>query len=145
MAHVTGGGLAANLARVLPDELTATLERGTWTPAPVFDLVRRLGDVPQPDLEATLNCGVGMVALLEPDAVDAAISLLDELRDPRLGGRRGGGRFRPRRHRRAGRPAPRLVTTVAREGHFIRFYEDFRARVCGNSQPAGSVDATRTH
>jgi phosphoribosylformylglycinamidine cyclo-ligase len=77
MAHVTGGGLAANLARVLPEELHATLERGTWTPAPVFGLVRRLGDVPQPDLEATLNCGVGMVALLDPTGVDAAIALLD--------------------------------------------------------------------
>ena len=77
MAHVTGGGLAANLARVLPVELTATLERATWTPAPVFDLVRRLGGVPQPDLEATLNCGVGMVALLDPVQVDAAIGVLD--------------------------------------------------------------------
>jgi phosphoribosylformylglycinamidine cyclo-ligase len=76
MAHVTGGGLAANLARVMPQELTATLERGTWTPAPVFDLVRRLGGVPQADLEATLNCGVGMVALLHPTGVDAAVSLL---------------------------------------------------------------------
>ncbi|HEX5086259.1 MAG TPA: phosphoribosylformylglycinamidine cyclo-ligase [Nocardioides sp.] len=78
MAHVTGGGLAANLARVLPVELSATLERSTWTPAPVFDLVRRLGDVPQPDLEATLNCGVGMVALLDPASVDAAVGLLGE-------------------------------------------------------------------
>jgi phosphoribosylformylglycinamidine cyclo-ligase len=78
MAHVTGGGLAANLARVLPVELHATLDRSTWTPAPVFDLVRRLGDVPQPDLEATLNCGVGMVALLAPAAVDAAVTLLAE-------------------------------------------------------------------
>jgi len=78
MAHVTGGGLAANLARVMPDELHATLDRATWTPAPVFDLVRRLGDVPQPDLEATLNCGVGMVALLAPAAVDAAVALLGE-------------------------------------------------------------------
>jgi phosphoribosylformylglycinamidine cyclo-ligase len=77
MAHVTGGGLAANLARVLPEELTATLERGTWRPAPVFDLVRRLGDVPQPDLEATLNCGVGMVALLDPIGVDAALAALE--------------------------------------------------------------------
>jgi phosphoribosylformylglycinamidine cyclo-ligase len=76
MAHVTGGGLAANLARVMPEELTATLERGTWTPAPVFSLVRELGGVPQPDLEATLNCGVGMVALLQPEAIDAAIALL---------------------------------------------------------------------
>lgn len=77
MAHVTGGGLAANLARVMPEELTATLDRGTWTPAPVFDLVRQVGGVPQPDLEATLNCGVGMVALMEAERVDAAISLLD--------------------------------------------------------------------
>ncbi|WP_121255995.1 phosphoribosylformylglycinamidine cyclo-ligase [Nocardioides ferulae] len=76
MSHITGGGLAANLERVLPVELTATLERGTWTPAPVFDLVRQVGQVSQPDLEATLNCGVGMVALLEADDVDTAIELL---------------------------------------------------------------------
>jgi phosphoribosylformylglycinamidine cyclo-ligase len=76
MAHVTGGGLAANLARVMPVELTATLERATWSPQPVFDLVRQVGSVPQPGLEATLNCGVGMVALLDPVSVDAAIGVL---------------------------------------------------------------------
>ena len=76
MAHVTGGGLAANLARVLPEEVTATLDRATWTPAPIFDLVRRLGDVPQSDLEATLNCGVGMVALAAPEGADKAVELL---------------------------------------------------------------------
>lgn len=77
MSHVTGGGLAANLERVMPVELAATLERGTWTPPPVFDLVRRVGSVSQPDLEMTLNCGVGMVALLPAEAVDAAVALLD--------------------------------------------------------------------
>ena len=76
MSHVTGGGLAANLARVLPVELTATVDRATWTPAPVFDLVRQVGAVPLPDLEMTLNCGVGMVALVAPDAADRAVSLL---------------------------------------------------------------------
>ena len=78
MSHVTGGGLAANLARVLPVEVDATIDRGTWTPQPVFDLVRQVGSVSQPDLEATLNCGVGMVALLDPAAVDPAIALLAE-------------------------------------------------------------------
>jgi phosphoribosylformylglycinamidine cyclo-ligase len=78
MSHVTGGGLAANLARVLPVELDATIERGTWVLRPVFDLVRRVGDVPLPDLEQTLNCGVGMVALTEPDAADAAVRVLGE-------------------------------------------------------------------
>ena len=77
MSHVTGGGLATNLERVMPAELTATIERGTWTPQPVFDLVRQVGGVSQPDLEATLNCGVGMVALLSGDEVDRAVALLD--------------------------------------------------------------------
>ncbi len=76
MSHITGGGLAANLERVMPVELDAHLARGTWTPAPVFDLVRRVGDVPQADLERTLNCGVGMVALVAPDDVEAALMLL---------------------------------------------------------------------
>jgi phosphoribosylformylglycinamidine cyclo-ligase len=76
MSHVTGGGLAANLERVLPVELSATVDRSTWTPQPIFDLVRRVGAVPQRDLEMTLNCGVGMVALTEPDDVDAAIGVL---------------------------------------------------------------------
>jgi phosphoribosylformylglycinamidine cyclo-ligase len=76
MSHVTGGGLAANLARVLPVEVTATIDRATWTPAAIFDLVRRVGDVPQPDLEATLNCGVGMVALVAADDADAAVRAL---------------------------------------------------------------------
>ncbi|WP_375424773.1 phosphoribosylformylglycinamidine cyclo-ligase [uncultured Friedmanniella sp.] len=78
MSHVTGGGLANNLARVVPASCSVTIDRGTWTPAPVFDLVRRVGRVSTPDLEATLNLGVGMVAVLPADAADAAIGLLGE-------------------------------------------------------------------
>jgi phosphoribosylformylglycinamidine cyclo-ligase len=77
MSHVTGGGLAANLARVMPVELSATIDRTTWTPAPVFDLVRQVGAVPLEDLEMTLNCGVGMVALMPADDVDRALATLD--------------------------------------------------------------------
>ncbi len=77
MSHVTGGGLAANLERVMPVELSATIDRAAWTPQPIFDLVRQVGDVAQPDLEQTLNCGVGMVALTAPDDADAAIGVLD--------------------------------------------------------------------
>jgi phosphoribosylformylglycinamidine cyclo-ligase len=76
MAHITGGGLAANLARVMPQELSATLDRASWSPQPVFDVVRRVGNVPQADLEATLNLGVGMVALTPADDVDTAIATL---------------------------------------------------------------------
>ena len=76
MSHITGGGLAANLERVMPLELSATIDRGTWTPQPVFDVVRRVGDVPQADLEMTLNCGVGMVSLTAADDADTAIEVL---------------------------------------------------------------------
>jgi phosphoribosylformylglycinamidine cyclo-ligase len=76
MSHVTGGGLAANLERVLPEELSVRIDRSTWTPQPVFDVVRRVGGVSQADLEATLNCGVGMVSLTAPESVDTAISVL---------------------------------------------------------------------
>lgn len=76
MSHVTGGGLAANLERVMPAELSARIDRTTWTPAPIFDLVRRTGSVALPDLEMTLNCGVGMVALIDPEDVDEAVRIL---------------------------------------------------------------------
>jgi len=76
MAHVTGGGLAVNLSRVLPEEVSVTLDRSTWTPAAVFDVVRHVGDLSQEDLEATLNCGVGMVALVPQHEVDRVIEVL---------------------------------------------------------------------
>jgi phosphoribosylformylglycinamidine cyclo-ligase len=78
MSHITGGGQAANLERVMPVELAATVDRRTWTPQPVFDLVRRVGDVPQADLETTLNCGVGMVAITDPEDADSAVAVLGE-------------------------------------------------------------------
>ena len=75
-SHVTGGGLAANLARVLPAHLAATLDRSTWQPQPVFGLVQGRGKVEQAEMERTFNMGVGMVALVAPGDVDRALALL---------------------------------------------------------------------
>src|SRR5207253_1056544 len=57
LSHVTGGGLATNLARVLPVGLRAEVDRSTWRPQPIFGLVGDLGRVPRADLESTLNMG----------------------------------------------------------------------------------------
>jgi phosphoribosylformylglycinamidine cyclo-ligase len=76
MSHITGGGLAANLARVVPETVSVRVDRSTWTPQPVFGLVGSLGGVAQADLDQALNMGVGMVALVAPDAADAALRLL---------------------------------------------------------------------
>ena len=78
VSHVTGGGLASNVARVLPSGVEARVDRSSWQPAPVFDLVQRVGKVSQADLEATLNQGVGLVAVLAESEVDAAVRLLAE-------------------------------------------------------------------
>jgi phosphoribosylformylglycinamidine cyclo-ligase len=78
-SHVTGGGLAANLARVLPAGLVGEVDRGSWVVPPVFGLVRSLGAVPWTDLEATLNMGVGMVAVVSPDAVDGVLAHASEV------------------------------------------------------------------
>lgn len=76
-SHVTGGGLAANLARVLPAGLMATVDRGTWQPNPVFTVMQELGRVPQADLERTLNLGVGMVAVVDAAQADQAVAHLN--------------------------------------------------------------------
>ncbi len=77
ISHITGGGLANNLVRVLPDGIAARLDRASWTPAPVFATVQQVGGIAQPDIEATLNMGVGMAVVLPPWSVDAAQALLD--------------------------------------------------------------------
>jgi phosphoribosylformylglycinamidine cyclo-ligase len=76
MSHITGGGLANNLARVLPSGVEVVIDRATWCPSPIFGLVQSVGGVSQPDIEATLNQGVGMVMLLPAAEVEAARATL---------------------------------------------------------------------
>ncbi len=75
-SHVTGGGLAANLARVLPDGLVATLERNTWAVPPIFSLIEQRGRVATDEMERTFNLGVGMVAVLPAEDADRALAVL---------------------------------------------------------------------
>jgi len=75
-SHVTGGGLAANLSRVLPEHLTARLQRGSWKPPAIFDLVQAKGRVEQAEMERTFNMGIGMVAIVPPADVDRTMALL---------------------------------------------------------------------
>jgi phosphoribosylformylglycinamidine cyclo-ligase len=75
-AHITGGGLAANLSRVMPRGLVAVLDRGSWTPAAEFALIARRGRVERAEMESTFNMGVGMVAVVDDADVDRALAVL---------------------------------------------------------------------
>ncbi|RCV53006.1 phosphoribosylformylglycinamidine cyclo-ligase [Marinitenerispora sediminis] len=77
-SHITGGGLAGNLARSLPASVDAVLDRSTWSPPPVFGFLAEHGELSRADLEGTFNMGVGMAAVVAPDAVDDALALLAE-------------------------------------------------------------------
>lgn len=74
--HITGGGLAGNLERVVPNGLSAELDRGTWTPAPVFQMIAQRGRVDRAEMEQTFNMGIGMVAVVAPEDTDRALAIL---------------------------------------------------------------------
>jgi phosphoribosylformylglycinamidine cyclo-ligase len=74
--HVTGGGLAGNLERVVPNGLIAEMDRGTWTPAPVFAMIAQRGRIERPEMDKTFNMGIGMVAVVAPEDTDRALAIL---------------------------------------------------------------------
>jgi phosphoribosylformylglycinamidine cyclo-ligase len=76
-AHITGGGLAANLARSLPATADALLDRGSWTPPAIFQVLAGYGKVPQAEMDRTFNLGVGMCAIVPADQADRAVELLN--------------------------------------------------------------------
>jgi phosphoribosylformylglycinamidine cyclo-ligase len=77
-AHITGGGLAGNLVRVLPPGVDAEVDRSTWAPQPVFELIARTGSVARAELELTFNLGVGMVAVAPADRSEDVLALATE-------------------------------------------------------------------
>ncbi|GAA1167176.1 Phosphoribosylformylglycinamidine cyclo-ligase [Corynebacterium glaucum] len=74
--HVTGGGLAGNMERVIPEGLVAEMHRATWTPGQIFRTIRSIGQVPDEEMEKTFNMGVGMVAVVSPADRDRALAIL---------------------------------------------------------------------
>jgi phosphoribosylformylglycinamidine cyclo-ligase len=75
-AHVTGGGLAANLARVLPAGAGAVLDRASWRPPAVFSLLAARGGVPPEEMDRVFNMGVGMAAVVARADADRALGTL---------------------------------------------------------------------
>jgi phosphoribosylformylglycinamidine cyclo-ligase len=75
-SHITGGGIPGNLVRVLPEHVDAVVDRSTWRPQPIFDLVRTKGRIDDMEMESTFNMGVGMLAVVTPEDADRAMAFL---------------------------------------------------------------------
>ena len=78
ISHITGGGLANNLVRVLPAGIGVDIDRASWRPPAIFELVQEVGKLSQPDIEATLNMGVGMALVLPESSVAEASRIAAE-------------------------------------------------------------------
>ena len=102
LAHITGGGIPGNLVRVLPETVDAVVDRATWRPQPIFDLVQRKGRIEQSEMESTFNMGVGMIAIVVGRRPRPGAGLPARARRRRMGGRRD---HRGHRQGPTGRPA----------------------------------------
>jgi len=81
-AHITGGGITDNTPRILPKGLGVRIERGSWPVPPIFELLRRIGDIPEDDWRRTFNLGIGMIFVVSKRNVAHAAKILESLREP---------------------------------------------------------------
>jgi phosphoribosylformylglycinamidine cyclo-ligase len=79
VAHVTGGGIPGNLARVLPRSCDAVVEGGSWAVPRVFQEIRRAGGISDEEMTKVFNLGLGMVAVVAPEDAPRAVEVLGDL------------------------------------------------------------------
>ena len=76
LAHITGGGLAGNTSRVVPDGLGLRIQWKRWECQPIFKLIQKSGDVPDEEMRRTFNMGIGLILIVSPDGVDHVMTVL---------------------------------------------------------------------
>ena len=77
MAHITGGGMTENLPRILPKNVSASVEMGSWPVLPIFEHLQKLGNVSQEEMLRTFNMGIGLICAIPIEKYKKAKSLLD--------------------------------------------------------------------
>ena len=80
-AHITGGGISDNLPRILPKGLGARIDTSTWTVPPIFERLRKIGNVPEDDFRRTFNLGIGMILAIPSKKVGEAQQVLKRMKE----------------------------------------------------------------
>jgi len=80
-AHITGGGITDNTPRILPKGLGVTVDTSSWPVLPVFELLRKIGDIPEADWRRTFNLGIGMIFVVSPSDTKKACKTLDKMKE----------------------------------------------------------------
>ncbi|WP_262695272.1 phosphoribosylformylglycinamidine cyclo-ligase [Kordiimonas aquimaris] len=77
LSHITGGGFLENIPRVMPNDLLADIDTGTWELPDIFQWLQAKGNIETREMARTFNCGIGMVAVVGPNNVDATKKILE--------------------------------------------------------------------
>jgi len=80
-AHITGGGITDNTPRILPKGLGVRIDLGTWPVLPIFEVLRKIGRIPENDWRRTFNLGIGMIFVVPPRKLAEAGKILDRLKE----------------------------------------------------------------
>ena len=83
-AHITGGGITDNTPRILPEGLAAEIQTKSWKIPPVFQLLRRLGNIPLADYRRTFNLGIGMILVVSRKNLRKSLTILERLSEPAI-------------------------------------------------------------
>ncbi len=80
-SHITGGGIIGNTKRVVPDKLTIQLDWKAWGRPPIFKLIKDLGNVPEDDMRATFNLGIGLIVVVDKNSVEKVKEIASEMNE----------------------------------------------------------------
>jgi len=78
LAHITGGGLPGKLPAILPDELAAEINSGSWPNLPIFEIIQKEGGISEDEMYRVFNMGLGMVAVCPEENVDKILECLPD-------------------------------------------------------------------
>jgi phosphoribosylformylglycinamidine cyclo-ligase len=78
IAHITGGGITGNLARILPNGCKVSLQRGSWRVPPIFSFLQREGRIPEEEMWRTFNNGIGMILVVRAEQAEGVLTRLKE-------------------------------------------------------------------
>jgi len=81
-AHITGGGITDNTPRILPKGLGVRIDLGSWPVLPIFEVLRKIGRIPEQDWRRTFNLGIGMIFVVSPKKLAEAGRILNRLKEP---------------------------------------------------------------
>lgn len=82
LAHVTGGGIEGNTKRIIDNGQKLKIEWSSWERLPVFNLIQKLGNVPEDDIRQSMNLGIGLILIISPDAITSLQNHLDACQEP---------------------------------------------------------------